>query len=221
MEKEFNLVKSVYSSNIEAIRNIMDLYDIERFDLDCTYSTGAFWKNLPAPVHKTDLFPMNDTIIQANSENLPFEDGSMKSIMYDPPFVITGPTYKTNKEGSSIIAKRFEGYPNFEELKSNYYYTLKELYRVCAKGGFVVMKCQDTVSGGKQHFSHVMIMNMAYHIGFYPKDMFILHNKVRLNSFGAKWSKQQHARKYHSYFWIFEKIKPRVKYDFLNVLPRI
>jgi hypothetical protein len=217
MEKEFNLVKSVYESNFEVISNIMDLYKIERFDLDCTYSTGNFWKGLPSPVNKTDLYPANDTVIEANSENLPFEDKSMKSIMYDPPFVIVGKTFKKNKEGSSVIAKRFSGYTKYDHLKNNYYNTLKELYRVCDDGGFVVIKCQDTVSGGKNHFSHVMVMNMALELGFYPKDLFILTAKMRINSFGGRWNKQEHARKYHSYFWVLEKIKPKVKYNYNKV----
>lgn len=215
MEKDFNLVKSVYGSNYEAIKNIMDLYDIERFDLDCTYSKGNFWKDLPTPTNKTDLFPINDSVIEANSENLPFPDSSMESIMYDPPFVIAGSKYKGNKEGSSIIAKRFEGYTRYDELTSNYYNTLKELYRLTKKNGFVVMKCQDTVSGGKNHFTHVMVMNMAMEIGFYPRDMFVLTSNVRINSFnGTKWTKQYHARKYHSYFWVFQKVNPKVKYLF-------
>jgi hypothetical protein len=218
MEKDFKPVKSVYNSNDEVIKNIMGLYNIEQFDLDCTYSTGNFWKNLPAPKHKSDLFPKNDTIIRASSENLPFDDNSMKSVMYDPPFVIAGKSYKDNKDGSSIIAKRFEGYTNYRELTENYYNTLKELYRVCEKGGLVVMKCQDTVSGGKNHFTHCLIMNMAMQIGFYPRDMFVLTSNVRINSFGTKWTKQEHARKYHSYFWVFEKVKPRVKYDFITPL---
>jgi hypothetical protein len=218
MDKDFKMVKSVYGSNHEAITNIMHLYGIERFDLDCTYSKGNFWKGLPDPTHKTDLYPHFDHVMEANSENLPFDSGSMKSIMYDPPFIIVGSgvNYKNNKEGSSIMAKRFEGYGTYEDLKSNYYNTLKELYRICENGGFVVMKCQDTVSGGKQHFSHVMVMNMAFSLGFYPRDMFILTSNVRVNAFnGTKWSKQHHARKYHSYFWVFEKVKPKVTYDFL------
>lgn len=214
MDKDFKMVKSVYTSNYDAIVNIMHLYKIERFDLDCTYSKGSFWKDLPGPVNKTDLLPVNDTVIEANSENLPFDDGSMKSIMYDPPFVVAGVSYKGNKEGSSIIAKRFEGYTNYDDLMENYYKTLKELHRVCEKDGLVVMKCQDTVSGGKNHFTHSMIMNMAMDIGFYPRDLFILHNKVRINSFGTKWTKQEHARKYHSYFIILQKTKPKVKYDY-------
>ena len=213
MEKDFKPIKSVYNTNYEVIKNIMDLYKIDCFDLDCTYSTGNFWKELPTPKFKSDLFPKNDSIIEASSEHLPFEDGSMKSIMYDPPFVIAGKSYRGNKEGSSIIAKRFEGYESYNHLKNHYYNTLKELYRVCEKGGHVVFKCQDTVSGGKNHFSHVMVMTMAQEFGFYPRDLFILTSNVRINSFGTKWTKQEHARKYHSYFWVFEKVKPRVKYD--------
>ena len=221
MEKDFKPIKSVYNTNDDVISNIMKLYNIEQFDLDCTYSTGNFWKNLKGPKIKTDLFPKNDTIIQADSENLPFEDGSMTSVMYDPPFVIAGKSYRENKEGSSIIAKRYEGYESYSHLTKNYYNTLKELYRITEKGGIVVFKCQDTVSGGKNHFTHCLIMNMAVNIGFYPRDMFVLHNSVRINSFGTKWTKQEHARKYHSYFWVFEKVKPRVKYDFTGSIESI
>jgi hypothetical protein len=214
MDKDFKPVKSIYNSNYETIKNIMFLYEIEQFDLDCTYSKGSFWKDLPSPINKSDLYPANDSVIQASSENLPFADGSMNSIMYDPPFVIAGATYKSNKEGSSLMAKRFEGYTTYEDLMKNYYLTLKELYRICAKDGFVVMKCQDTVSSGKNHFTHSMIMNMAMELGFYPKDLFILNSNTRVNSFGTKWTRQQHARKYHSYFWVFQKTNPKVKYDY-------
>jgi hypothetical protein len=214
MDKDFIPVRSVYNSNYEVIKNIMALYKIERFDLDCTYSRGLFWKNLPSPKIKSDLVPLSSEVLEANSEHLPFEDSSMNSIMYDPPFVISGKLYKENKEGSSVIAKRFEGYTSYEKLTSNYYMSLLELYRICDKNGIVVMKSQDTVSGGKNHFTHVMAMNMAIRIGFYPRDLFILLAKMRINSFGAKWNTQEHARKYHSYFWVFEKTNPRVKYLF-------
>ena len=208
------MIKSVCETNYEAIKSIMTLYEIEQFDLDCTYSTGSFYDGLPQPKIKSDLEPIGDDVILANSENLPFEDGSMKSIMYDPPFVIVGKTYKENKKGSSVIAKRFSGFGTFEELKSNYYKSLKELYRITENKGVVVMKCQDQVSGGKNYFSHILIMAMAEQIGFYNKDLFILTSKVRMNSMGGRWKKQQHARKYHSYFIVLEKRKPRVNYNF-------
>ena len=214
MDKDFVPVRSVYSTNHDVIKNIMELYEIDQFDLDCTYSRGLFWKDLKGPKIKTDLVPVTKETMQADSENLPFEDGQMKSIMYDPPFVISGKLYKENKEGSSVIAKRFEGYTTYENLTDNYYNTLQELYRITAPDGFVVMKCQDTVSGGKNHFTHAMVMTMAMKIGFYPRDLFVLLAKMRINSFGGKWNSQHHARKYHSYFWVFEKTKPKVKYLF-------
>ena len=214
MDKDFVPVRSVYSSNHDVIKNIMERYKIEQFDLDCTYSRGLFWKDLTPPRIKTDLVPVTEDTIQADSEDLPFEDGEMKSIMYDPPFVISGKMYKENKEGSSVIAKRFEGYTTYEKLTKNYFESLKELYRITDKGGFVIMKCQDTVSGGKNHFTHAMVMQMALKIGFYPRDLFILLAKMRINSFGGKWNKQHHARKYHSYYWVFEKTNPKVKYLF-------
>ena len=34
MDKDFKMVKSVYTSNYDAIVNIMHLYKIERFDLE-------------------------------------------------------------------------------------------------------------------------------------------------------------------------------------------
>ena len=215
MDENFVPVTTTSYSNDEIIRDIMTLYKIDQFDLDCTYSKGVFWKNIIEPKLKSDLLPQVDGVIQSNSENLPFDANSMKSIMYDPPFVIAGKLYRDNKEGSSIIAKRFEGYETFEKLKENYFKTLRELFRVCDNGGYVVMKCQDTVSGGKNHFTHVMIMNMAIQIGFYPRDLFILMAKNRLNSFnGTKWKKQVHARKHHSYFLIFQKTKCKVNYSF-------
>jgi hypothetical protein len=218
MTKNSEVIKSVCHSNYEAIKNIMDLYNIEQFDLDCTYSKGAFWKNLPQPKIKTDLYPTSNDVIKANSEHLPFDGDSMKYIMCDLPFIVAGKTYRQNDEGSSIIAKRFEGYANYNELKENYYKTLKELYRVCNKDGFVIFKCQDIVSAGKNHFTHCMVMDMAQKIGFYPRDLFVLITKMRLNSFGSRWHEQKHARKYNCFFWVFEKVDPKVNYDFMNEL---
>lgn len=72
--------------------------------------------------------------------------------MFDPLFVIAGETYKNNDKGSSIIAKRFEDYKNSNELKTHYFGTLKETYRLLQNKGILVFKCQDVVSSGKKPF---------------------------------------------------------------------
>jgi len=212
----FEPITSISFSNEEIIKKIMLLYNIDRFDLDCTYNIGQFWKNLPQPKYKTDLLPKLPDVVQASSDNLKnFENETMKSIMFDPPFLIGGETYKDNDDGSSIIPKRFGSYKNFDELKKHYYGTLKETYRLLQDKGILVFKSQDVVASGKNYFSHCLVMNMALKVGFYPKDLFILIAKSRINCFnGKKWKNQYHARKYHSYFWVFQKSKCKVNYEF-------
>lgn len=221
-EKGYKPVSSVVYSNKEAIENIMKLHGIEQFDLDCTYSKGAFYKGIIEPKMKSDLFPLSEDVIQADSRDLHFlEDGSIESMMVDPPFVIVGSGFDKNKGEGSITAKRFSGYADYEALKNHYIGTIRESYRVLKDKGLLVFKCQDTVSGGKNHFTHNLVMQMALFCGFYPKDLIVLVSNKRVNAFnGSKWKNQHHARKYHSYFWVFEKKKCKVNYDFWKIPPK-
>jgi len=75
----------------------------------------------------------------------------------------------------------------------------------------LIFKCQDKISSTKQYMSHVFIANQAIDAGFYPKDLFVLIANKRLC---ADWQvkNQKHARKYHCYFWVFEKSNRRIQY---------
>ena len=75
----------------------------------------------------------------------------------------------------------------------------------------MVFKCQDKTSSGKQYFSHVFIMNEAVKAGFYPLDLFVLLARSRLV---ADWQtrNQRHARKFCSFFWVFQKSARRIDY---------
>lgn len=212
----FEPVRSVYNNETELLDAMMELHFKDRqFDLDCTYSKGVIWKNFKEPLFKSDLYPKNDSIVKCSSTDLLFSDESMGSVMFDPPFLVGGSTYKDSKKGSTIIAKRFESFNNFEELKEMYYLSLKDIYRVLKNGGKLAFKCQDVVSSGKNHFTHCLIMAMAVELGYYPKDLFVLTAKTRLNSFnGSKWVNQYHARKYHCYYWVFEKVNCKVNYNY-------
>ena len=211
-----NHIKSLGTNQEDIINDILFLYnggnDIE---LDVTYSKGQFYKNgvVNQPKYKFDLEPQTDDTVQADSTNLPLQNDSIKCTMFDPPFIITGKTYKDNKEGSSIIGKRFSGYHSFEDLKYHYYNTLKELYRVTKQNGIVIFKCQNTISSGKQHFSHFFVLKSAIELGFYPIDEFILHNKSKITSFGGRWKTQKHAMKHHSFFLVLKKTNNKVNYD--------
>jgi hypothetical protein len=54
-------------------------------------------------------------------------------------------------------------------------------------------------------------MNEAVKIGFYPKDLFIL---LARNRIVANWQlkNQKNARKFHCYFWVFEKSSKKIQY---------
>jgi hypothetical protein len=204
------VISSISYDEQEIIRDILYLHtDNKKIDCDPTYSIGNFYKKgIEQPEYKFDKFPQIEGVIEATSDKLPLKDSSIRTIMFDPPFVIGGETYDKSVEGSCIISKRFTQFGSFEKLKKMYLDSLREFARVLVMGGIVIFKCQDCVCGGLNHFTHSWVMNEAIKMGFYPKDLFILLARNRIND-GRK---QQHARKYHSYFWVFKKQICKVDY---------
>ena len=186
----------------------MRLYCPDGFELDPTYSIGNFYKEIKPPKHKFDIQPQIPGVKQADCRDLPFNDDSVGSIMFDPPFIAAIPRGKP----TGIINQRFGYYRNIQhELWDMYHKALEEFYRILKENGVLVFKCQDTIDSCKQYFSHVEIINYAVKLGFYPKDLFVLLAKSRLVSPSQR--KQQHARKFHSYFLVFIKQYNPVEYS--------
>lgn len=206
-----DIIKSTSYDQIEIIRNIITLYCPDGIELDPTFSKGNFYKKIPKPKYCYDLRPQVDGVVQSDCRHLPHKNTSIKSIMFDPPFV-GGKDRKGKGYVSGIIRKRFGFYTNVQHnLWDMYHDALKEFYRILKPNGVLIFKCQDTVDSGKQCLSHIEIINYAYLLGFYPKDIFILLAKNRL--IGRHHHKQKHCRKYHSYFLVFIKCQSPVKYS--------
>ena len=207
------MIKSISYDQGEIIRDILNLHVPEhKIDCDPTYSKGIFYTNtsIETPRYKFDILPYNDTVIYADCRNLPLDNCSLNCIMFDPPFLAT--TGKSLKEeNGNIINKRFGVYSNEKELHQFYIDSMKEFYRILKDKGILIFKCQDKVSSGKQYMSHVFIMNETVKLGFYPKDLFILLAKSRIV---ADWQlkNQKNARKFHSYFWVFQKCDTQIQY---------
>lgn len=200
-----DVVFSLSFDERKIIQSIIDLYNNgEPFDLDPTYSTGRFWQGLPQPIHKFDMFPQTPDTRQANSNCLPFEDGEIGSIMFDPPFVIKNQERLNGKRGK--IESRFYGYPTINHLREHYQSTLREFFRILRPSGLVAFKCQDTVSSSVNYPIHAeIIINMAPGAGLVYKDTLLLGNRnVMLD---PRVKKQQHARKNHTFFLVFRKPK--------------
>jgi len=196
-----SIIKTIGHEQDEMIKNIIDLHCDGQVDVDPTYSKGMFYDSglVPQPRYKFDLFPQTEDTVRCAAEALPFDDGQVGSIIFDPPFLV-GYT-KPNKTG--IMGKRFGGFRYIQDLWSWYDLCLPEFHRILKKKGKLVFKCQDTVSSGKQWLSHVHVINKAEECGFYTKDLFVLLAYNRM--IGHNHANQKHARKFHSYFVIFEK----------------
>jgi len=198
------IIKSISYFQDEIISNILKLYSPNgKIDLDPTYSKGIFYKNIEKPKYKFDLFPQTKDTIKADCKNLPVKNNSIGCMILDLPFLISsGPSLKIKKCGSNIISSRFSCFKTVNDLRKTYELSIKESYRILNKKGILILKCQDTVSGGKNYFIHNEIYNMTLNAGFYVKDLFILLAKSRIL---GNIKKQVHARKFHSYFIVMEK----------------
>lgn len=196
------MIKSTSYDQHEIIRNIIDLHT-GQIELDPTYSKGNFYKKagIDEPLEKFDIFPQTDDTLKSNANDLPHFNESLGTIMFDPPFVVG----HTKDKPSGIIGERFHGFRYIKDLWKWYDECLAEFHRILIPGGWLIFKCQDTVSSGKQYLSHVHIINEAEKLGFYTKDFFILNSKNRI--IGHNHKRQQHARKFHSYFIVFKKNK--------------
>lgn len=191
-----SLIRSISFNQAEILANIIFLHT-GPIECDVTYGRGGFYHHLPRPRLCFDLQPSSPGVIEADVRCLPLPSNSQANVIFDPPFLL--------KSGSgSIMKQRFGRIDGLvKDLWDFYFQAMIEIHRILRPGGYLVFKCQDMVSSRINNFSHSEIYNMARTLGFCPKDLFILLAKTRMISPLHK--KQQHCRKFHSYFWVFRK----------------
>lgn len=201
------LIKSISFSQDDILKNISRLYlKGEPFEVDPTYSKGVFYKSgvVKQPKFRFDINPQKNTDATfGDCRNLPFKDGTVRSLIIDLPFLATTGKSLKKEDDSNLMGKRFGVYPNETELYKLYELTIIEAFRTLSPKGILVMKCQDKVSSGKQYMLHCSVFYYAMGAGFIVEDLFVLLAKSRMV---ADWQRnQKHARKFHSYFWVFRK----------------
>jgi hypothetical protein len=195
------LISTVSADQHEILRNVARLYAGGQFDCDPTFGRGSFYRHgVPEPRLKFDLHPRRPDVVQADCRNLPLDSASLGSIVYDPPFM-----HAPGKE--SVNGQRFSTRSADERsqrsLRELYFAAMAEFHRVLRPGGALTFKCQDTIESGKQVMTHCYVWQEARRLGFVELDLFILVSEGRM--IGWNHRRQVHARKFHCYFWVFQR----------------
>ena len=201
----------IYSSyqedNSELIKEAAELYLRPGMVIsDPTYGRGVFWKKIDLSKYKF-LASDIETCPKAayDFRKLPYEDKSIDAVVFDPPYV--------HNPGDMLVN---DNYKNKETTKGFYHDDIKKLYfegmceaeRILKDEGFLWIKCKDEIESGFQRWSHIELYNLALKLGFYAKDLFILTQKIDPV---IQIKIQLHARKNHSYLWIFKKPNKKEK----------
>lgn len=191
---------SYFTNEQELIKALIQIHNDNK-DIECDpmYFKGNFWKDgLNKPKYKFDLNPQIPECEYGDATNLPLENGSLNSIILDPPFLF-GIHGKTNQYYS---AKTHTIFKDFDKLENCYKGILSNAYRVLKKNGLLIFKCQD-YTDSKTTMTHCKVYEWATELGFYAKDIAILNipqHKVYNGN-----TTQRHLRKVHTYFWVFIK----------------
>lgn len=197
--------------NSDLIKVVSDFYIEDGSTVaDVTYGKGVFWKKVDLErinLLKTDLVTLSPPV---DFRNLPYADGSINHVVFDPPYMHTPghPIVDERYQNSNTTSKMYHA----DIMSVLYGGGIKEGHRVLKEDGYLFVKCQDEIESGYQRWSHIEIYNIAINLGFYGKDLFILKPP---SIPGIQNKNQKHARKSHSYLWVFQKMNSN-KHDKLK-----
>ena len=192
---------SITGKNETLIPSVLNVYAQDGCKIaDVTYGNGNFWKKVD--LAKYDFYP-SDIKTGIDFRNLPYKNNSFDIVVLDPPYMHSSSTpiidtldktYRNNKRGGW-------GTKYVHQL---YWEGMQEAHRTLNVNGIALIKCQDQIESGKNQFDHITIYNMAIELGWLGEDLFVL---TRIGQPMMRHKYQLHARKNHSYLWVFRKNK--------------
>lgn len=170
---------------------------------DVTYGKGVFWRKLDQNKYRVRLSDILCGPEHIDFRHLPPSNEKYDCVILDPPYC--------HNPGQMIIDKN---YRNAETTKGLYHKDIirlyddgmREAFSVLKTGGYLWVKCKDEIESSYQRWSHIEVYNAALKIGFFAQDLFILTQKSNPI---VQHKRQQHARKNHSYLWVFKKPNER------------
>lgn len=125
-------------STARAVQGLLSLTDATTI-LDVTYGNGKCWTDYPGTVIRADLNPARGLDVCCSFHALPFADGSVDAVVYDPPF---------HPGAGTIYTKRFATMgTNEHELRRDFERGVAESWRVART--WLIVKCQNYIHNHK------------------------------------------------------------------------
>lgn len=191
---------SITGNNADLIATVADLYTRSgSLIVDVTWGRGAFWRRTSHVPIGSDVSPDLAPHVACDFRKLPYRDNSVDVVVLDPPYVHNPGNHITN--GRYNNAATTSGMYH-EDIMRLYEDGMREAWRVLRPNGQTWVKCKDQVESGRQCWSHIELHDIAIKLGFFARDLFVITPDSRTTP--NRWARQIHARKNHSYLWVFE-----------------
>lgn len=192
---------SITGKNETLIPSVLNVYAQDGCKIaDVTYGNGNFWKKID--LAKYDFYP-SDIKTGIDFRNLPYKNNSFDIVVLDPPYLHRSSTPINEDLDKTYSNNKRDGHGT-KYVHNLYRSGIMESHRVLNENGLVFVKCQDQIMSGKNVFDHIAIYKMAVELNFLPEDLFVL---TRIGQPMMRHKYQVHARKNHSYLWVFRKNK--------------
>ena len=205
---------SIGGNNADLIAHVAELYLPDGAQVaDVTWGKGVFWRKMTTPrrleLWASDINDHGEEIAQthpnvtgwatADFTALPYTDNHFDVLVLDPPYI--------HSPGQHITDSRYNNRATtkgmyHDDIMRLYQAGMKEAQRVVKGDGQVWVKCKDQVMSGRQQWAHIELFNAATDLGMYGRDLFVLTPTSRTSS--NRWNRQLHARKNHSFLWVFD-----------------